>query len=85
MKVDLIATPVRQPRNKLVLVKTWIKTAWADGLSTIPGSLSSNAKVDLLDSPGGGPRADGVLWCLVDLCRVGGGSNRLCSLALSFS
>ena len=40
MKVDLVATPGRQPRYRVVLVAIWMKTAWAEGSSTMTGSLS---------------------------------------------
>ena len=56
-----------------------MKTAWAEGSSTMTGSLSGNAKVDLVVSPGRRPRSR---WCVfvafVDMSRVGGGSLRLC-------
>ena len=78
-KVDLVATPGRRPRNMVVLVATLIKTARAEGSSTMTGSLSGNAKVDLLATPGRWPRSGWcVLWRLVDLCRMSGGSFRLC-------
>ena len=36
-KVDLVAIPGRRPRNMVVLVATWMKTAWAEGSSTMTG------------------------------------------------
>ena len=58
---------------------TWTKTAWAEGSSTMTGSLSDNAKVDLVVTPGQRLRNWWcVLWRLFDLGRVGGGSLRLC-------
>ena len=37
-----------------------MKTVRAEGLSTMTGSSSCNAKVDLVDSPDGCPRTSGV-------------------------
>ena len=62
-----------------------MKTAWAEGSSTMTGSLSGNAKVDLVASPGRRPGNRWcVLWRLVDLCRVGDGSLRLCNSFVQF-
>ena len=49
------------------------------------GSLSGNVKIDLVGTPGLRPRSRWcVLWRLVDLCRVGGGSLRLCDSFVQF-
>ena len=85
-KVDLVAMPGRRPRNRLILVATWMKTVWAEGSSTMTGSLSGNAKVDLVATSGRRPwNGWCVLWRFVDLCRVGGGSLRLCGFLALFS
>ena len=85
-KVDLVATLGRRPRNRWILVATWMKTARAEGSSTMTGSPSGNAKVDLVGMPGRRPRVGGVCCdVLVDWCRVGGGSPRLCGFLALFS
>ena len=72
-KVDLVATPGQRPRNRWVLVATWMKTAWAEGSSIMTVSPSGNAKVDLVGTPGRRPRVGGVCCgVLVGWCRVGG-------------
>ena len=82
-KVDLVATLGWRPRNRWILVATWMKTARAEGSSTMTGSPSDNAKVDLVGTPGRRPRVGGVCCgVLVDWCRVGGKSPRLCGFFL---
>ena len=54
----------------VVLVAIWMKTAWAEGLSTMTGSLSANAKVDLVVTSGRRPRSGWCVVAVVDLGRV---------------
>ena len=55
-----------------------MKTAWAGGSSTMTGSLSGDAKVDLVVTPGRRPQSRWCVVAFVDLGRVDGGSLRLC-------
>ena len=60
-EVDLVAMSGRRPRNRWILVATWLKTARAEGPSTMTGSPSGNARVDLVATPGRRPR---TRWCV---------------------
>ena len=60
-KIDLVATPGRRPRNRMVLVATWTETAWAEGSPTMTGSASGNAEFVLVATSGRRPRSR---WCV---------------------
>ena len=45
----------------VVLMTILMKTAWAEGSSIMTGSVSGNAKVDLVALPGRQPRN---FWCV---------------------
>ena len=48
VKVDLVATLGRRPRNRLGLVATWTETTRAEGSPTMTGSTSGYAEFVLV-------------------------------------
>ena len=81
-KFDLVAIPGRRPRNMVVLVATWIETAWAEDSSTMTGSLPGNAEVDLVATPERRLRSG---WCVfVAFVRLVSCGRRVASSVCSF-
>ena len=65
----------------VVLVATWMKTAGAEGSSTMTGSLLGKAKVDLVVTPGRRPRSG---WCVLWRCRLVSYGRRVASFVSFF-